>query len=122
MSANIMATEAQYRPPGLDFKPKPGDNDADWALVAKYTTSYAGPFSLVERERDEAGRLNGLLTHGPLTFAWVPSIVQSRQMRNYTIYHEDGETLLRLSSRRDENKATGYLWWKKLGPSWGQNS
>lgn len=35
MSANIMATEPEFRPPGLTFPFQDNQSDADWALVGK---------------------------------------------------------------------------------------
>lgn len=35
MSANIVATEPEYRPEGLTFPYQDNQTDADWALVGK---------------------------------------------------------------------------------------
>lgn len=35
MSANIMATEPEFRPAGLTFPFQDNQSDADWALVGK---------------------------------------------------------------------------------------
>ncbi|ETS75370.1 hypothetical protein PFICI_12314 [Pestalotiopsis fici W106-1] len=107
MSMNSMATEPAYRPTTITFPYQEGQSDADWALVGLHTFSYAGPVTNVV----EITPTSGNLTHGPLTFAHVPSLVGSDQNRQYEVL-DDGN-ILRLSARVSSGN-TAVLTWQRL--------
>lgn len=111
MSATISATEPELRPQHLTFPFTPDQSDADWALVGKHSIGYAGPFSI--SDAIPATPESGQIFHGPLVAANVPRWVGSSQTRNYTIIHQDGETYLKIGSKRDGGY-TGELFWQKL--------
>lgn len=111
MSATISATEPWLRPQELTFPFTANQSDADWALVGKHSIGYAGPLTI--SDAIPATPTSGQLFHGPLVAANVPRWVGTKQLRNYTVIHQDGETYLQISSQRDGGY-TGQLFWQKL--------
>ncbi|KAM7183209.1 Lipocalin-like domain containing protein [Rhypophila sp. PSN 637] len=92
MSANMAATEPDWRPDSIEWPPKATDSDADWLLVGKHAMSYAGPFSL--NASVPATKTQGQLLHGPMHVASVPSMVRDTQKRDYFVKEQDGVTYL----------------------------
>lgn len=92
MSANIAATEEDWRPPGISWPPRPADADADWLLVGRHAMAYAGPFSI--NASVPATKTRGQLLHGPIEVASVPSTVGDTQARDYEVREEDGVVYL----------------------------
>lgn len=109
MSADIMSTTPEDRPEGIKYPAQAGDSDHDWALVGRHTFSYAGNFSV-----QPWNETHGNLTHGPLGYALVPSMVGTNQSRNYTFY--EGNNILRLQARNETSKTTGSLFWRRATP------
>ena len=105
MSATLASTDPEDRPANLTFPPQAGQSDESWAIVAKHTLAYAGPFEV--SDRIPATTTSGQIFHGPLTVANVPSWIGARQERNYT-FHDDGN-LLKIVSKRDGGYG-GVLW------------
>ncbi|KAF2746665.1 hypothetical protein M011DRAFT_468359 [Sporormia fimetaria CBS 119925] len=88
MAAYFQSTDPSKRPANLSIPAKDTDLDSDWALVGKHILQYAGPVSVTAWNKT-----HGNLTHGPLMFAAVPSMMGSEQKRNYRI-EEKGNALV----------------------------
>ncbi|KAF2738854.1 hypothetical protein EJ04DRAFT_560503 [Polyplosphaeria fusca] len=112
MSANIMASEPEFRPSWLQYPNELSDSDTDWAQVGKHTLSYAGPFSLVAMS--PGSNTSGQLIHGPLTMANVPSWVGTEQSRNFKYYELGGDTWLKITSGNSTGANNTGLFWKKI--------
>lgn len=110
-----MSTTPSHRPENLIYPPQADDTDVDWAKVGRHTLTYAGPFSV--QIKDET---HGLLHHGPLVYAGIPSWVGSDQKRNYTLFERNN--ILRLQAYNEKSGSTGNLFWRRAGPSWEDSS
>ncbi|KAI1100249.1 hypothetical protein F4804DRAFT_319446 [Jackrogersella minutella] len=81
MSATLMSSRQEDRPPGLDTDTMAAP-DEEWALIGKHTLVYVGPWCVSETtEHVEAGQI----THGPTSIAWLPTWVGKVLVKNYTL-------------------------------------
>jgi len=113
MSANMAATETEWRPLNIGWPPKTNDSDTDWALVARHSMSYAGKFSI--NESVPSTIYQGQLLHGPMTVASVPDMVGATQRRNYLVWEHDGETYLVVSVPIDDDStARSEIVWRRV--------
>ncbi|KAH8699426.1 hypothetical protein GQ44DRAFT_718148 [Phaeosphaeriaceae sp. PMI808] len=103
-------TQSEVRPKELTLPAKPGDSDAHWALVGKYSFAFGGPFTL-DVHRAYGNDWSGVLTTGPFTTATLPSSIGLSGPSNYS-FHEKGRTLHLLSDL--EGGGVRDLWFKKL--------
>lgn len=97
MSANIAATEPEWRPQALRFPPQSSDSEFDWNLVGRHTLGYAGPFSF--NESVPVTKTHGQIIHGPLTVASTPYLEGEILARDYVVKKQDGVTYLYLYAR-----------------------
>ncbi|KAF2191186.1 hypothetical protein K469DRAFT_808332 [Zopfia rhizophila CBS 207.26] len=86
VSANLASSNPAYRP-NLPF-PAPANDVhlAEWALVGKHTLSYAGPFSIKEKVKEQE------LAKGVI----------------------EGGDMLKITAWSEELKISNTLFWKKL--------
>jgi hypothetical protein len=109
MSATIMASEPDYRPDDLTYPPQSNQTDAEWAEVGRHILCYAGPVSA-----SVYTPTTGQLTHGPLTVADAPSMVGTRQLRNYTLIEDENILQIRFDST---DGSSSFLNWRRMEPS-----
>jgi hypothetical protein len=110
MSANMAATDADWRPPNIAWPPKATDSDVDWSKVGKYAMSYAGYFSV--NQSVPATKSMGQLLHGPMVAASVPAMVGATQRRNYVVYEREDGVYLKVSVPSET--AITEIWWKRV--------
>lgn len=104
-------TEPDKRPKELTLPAKSTDSDAQWALVAKYSLAFAGPFQIEDEGCCDNINPCGVLIAGPFTTATLPSYIGLSLSNNYTFY-ENGQVLHLLGG-----VGGGYvqdLWFTKL--------
>jgi len=110
MSANMAATEKEWRPQNITWPPKETDSDEDWAEVGKHAMSYAGYFSL--NQSVPATKFKGQLLHGPMVAASVPAMVGATQIRNYVVYEREDGVYLMVSIPSETTRSE--IWWKRI--------
>ena len=113
MSANMAATETEWRTLNTRWPPKANDSDNDFALVARHSMSYAGKFSI--NESLPFTQYQGQLLHGPMTVASMLYMVGATQRRNYLVREQDGETYLVVSVPIDnDSTARSEIVWRRV--------
>jgi hypothetical protein len=110
MSANLVTTEGANRSLSINWPPRDGDPDADWALAGKGALSYAGLFSVNETSTKD----RGVLFHGPMTAASVPAMINATQVRHFEVHDRDDGTYLLLYILNEKSNVRGDIWWKRL--------
>jgi hypothetical protein len=103
-------TQSELRPKELTLPANPEDLDARWALVAKHSLAFGGPFTL-DVHRANGNDWSGVLTTGPFTTATLPSYIGLSGPSNYS-FHENGQTLHLLS--HNQGGGVRDLWFNKL--------
>jgi hypothetical protein len=108
MSANLVTTDGTQRPLNINWPPREGDSNADWALAGKGALAYAGLFSVNETSTKN----KGVLLHGPMIAASVPAMVGDTQVRHFEVHERDDGTYLLLYILGETSR--GDIWWKRL--------
>jgi hypothetical protein len=119
MAVAAQSNDLEHRPQHLTFPPTNDTNsDAEWAVIPKHVMGYAGPFTVdwVDPPRyDDTGygrTRTGHITHGPTTFAIMPSWWNVRFERYFTLYQDLG--LLKLQTQPDDAPEKIVLFWKRI--------
>lgn len=106
----LIPTVPAYRPLHPIYNEFENTSDAEWAIIGKHNLAYGGPVSIKLLEEGEEDQ--GTITHGPLTMANVPSMVNMSLVRNFTFF--EGGDVLRLKTYSVKEDTHGLLYWKRL--------
>ncbi|KAK4195468.1 Lipocalin-like domain-containing protein [Triangularia verruculosa] len=112
MSAVMNSMEPEKRPSNLTWPPNEQGNVEDWALIAKSSLSYSGPFSL--NTSVPLTKYSGQVLHGPVVTGSMPSMVGVVQRRNYTVVERDGEVYLSIAVITTQVGARSEIWWRRV--------
>lgn len=122
MSMDMASTDASRRPSNVTYPARPTHSDADWATVRKHTFAYPGPLKIEgSQSKTDDAVAQGIVQHGPIVVANVPSCTGAVKRLNFTIkvVPHGGviikkETILHLWSWESVSpNMIAHLWWKK---------
>ncbi|KAK5655114.1 hypothetical protein OQA88_6013 [Cercophora sp. LCS_1] len=103
ISVNMAATESEYRPMTISWPPNSTQPHEDWVIAAHHAMSYAGHFTIEEDNGD-----TGVVHHGPITVASVPSMMGTTMLRDYELIRTEEVVYLALVGTGST------IWWTKI--------
>ncbi|KAF2242237.1 hypothetical protein BU26DRAFT_467400, partial [Trematosphaeria pertusa] len=109
VSAILTPTDPLYRPRNLTYNDFDNTTDAEWAVLGKHNLAYTTPISV--QVLPEGAADQGIVTHGPIKMANVPSLEGTNLVRNFTLMEEGRVLRLRI---RASDGVRSLLYWGRM--------